>query len=355
MCRLRRTGFTLVELLVVIAIIGVLVALLLPAVQAAREAARRRTCANQMTQLAMGMLAQEAGKGHLPGLYEMVGSHKATWIVAILPELEQQQVYDRWLTETNPNQLPTPYLSILVCASKRIPDKDAPTNSYVGNGGFCPRMTGVNARVDDPSSPPPNFPDGAAFDPATAAPPAYHYWKAGRKANGVLLDLAVPKTPVWQRLVPKHARYMSSSDIRDGTSNTMLVSENLQAGNWNEVPGLVNGQVPRLPSVAMVWLYASEPDAPPLDAGKAAPQVPVPEHAKINGMKKNPPAGVGAELFRPSSNHPGGVNTTFADKSTRFLNEQIDYWVYASLMASDDRHSDLPHGKSYLLKANDTD
>jgi prepilin-type N-terminal cleavage/methylation domain-containing protein len=64
---LKRVGFTLVELLVVIAIIGVLVALLLPAIQAARESARRATCINQMKQLGLALLNYESARKHLPG------------------------------------------------------------------------------------------------------------------------------------------------------------------------------------------------------------------------------------------------------------------------------------------------
>src|SRR5262245_3988843 len=82
-----RRGFTLVELLVVIAIIGILVALLLPAVQAAREAARRSQCINNQKQEALAILNFESAKGGLPvGMYECCWG---TWQIGILPYLEE--------------------------------------------------------------------------------------------------------------------------------------------------------------------------------------------------------------------------------------------------------------------------
>ena len=100
----RRPGFTLVELLVVIAIIGVLVALLLPAVQAARESARRSQCTNNIRQMSIATLNHEDAKKKLPPLYEMVqvapapaakteshGTH-----IYILPYMEQQAIYDQY-------------------------------------------------------------------------------------------------------------------------------------------------------------------------------------------------------------------------------------------------------------------
>src|SRR5262245_10197885 len=91
----KRAGFTLVELLVVIAIIGVLVALLLPAVQAARESARRAQCSNNLKQLGLAVTQYgDTYKGAFP-----VGSYACcygTWLVALLPYIEQKSLFDNY-------------------------------------------------------------------------------------------------------------------------------------------------------------------------------------------------------------------------------------------------------------------
>src|SRR5690606_770433 len=101
--RSQHVGFTLVELLVVIAIIGVLVALLLPAVQAAREAARRSACTNNLKQLALATLNFEAAKGALPaGAEILVPEHCASdcrgnaMYVAVMPYFEQGVIEQRY-------------------------------------------------------------------------------------------------------------------------------------------------------------------------------------------------------------------------------------------------------------------
>ena len=113
--RFEPLGFTLVELLVVIAIIGVLVALLLPAIQAAREAARRSQCANNMRQLSLAVLNYESSRKELPpagiaqvlkdpkfgvDIFNPLGGMRFSWIVEILPFMEEQSL----LRQIRPHQ-----------------------------------------------------------------------------------------------------------------------------------------------------------------------------------------------------------------------------------------------------------
>src|SRR5688572_8007436 len=96
--RRNRRAFTLVELLVVIAIIGILVALLLPAIQAAREAARRAQCQNNLRQVAVGVLNYENSYKELPwgSSYARTAAseRKGNWVIVILPFLEEGAVAD---------------------------------------------------------------------------------------------------------------------------------------------------------------------------------------------------------------------------------------------------------------------
>ncbi len=163
-----RSAFTLVELLVVIAIIGILVALLLPAVQAAREAARRSQCTNNLKQQMLGCLNYESAHGTLPAgvnVYQAPDGTPvrvpidndytavwSTWCIEILPYMEQQALQGlidetRRLDEEPNRQVILTDLPVFVCPTDDLPQGYDPTrfsrSSYRGNSGVADVFDGV--------------------------------------------------------------------------------------------------------------------------------------------------------------------------------------------------------------------
>src|SRR5262249_33470304 len=130
----RRRGFTLIELLVVIAIISMLIGLLLPAVQKAREAANRISCANNLHQLGLAMHNYEGVYGMLPP--DRLPNARATWAVLILPFVEEDNIYRQWsLPWTYYQQTDLARLSavkIYFCPSRRTAST-SPTASISGD------------------------------------------------------------------------------------------------------------------------------------------------------------------------------------------------------------------------------
>lgn len=322
MCQRRNAAFTLVELLVVIAIIGTLVGLLLPAVQAARESARRAECTNNLKQLALASLRYEEAQTKFPGSKQTLAHslRLGSWIVALLPNLEEQEVFDRW-ADPSITAPPTPFISSLYCPSQKSPSQTLPSNSYIANGGFLTR----------PNVDPPPF-DGIHCDRVMIY---NHYPVAQRAANGVFVD----------KIVAPRAK-VGMQDFRDGTSSTLLLSENLQAGDWTQAS----------PETLFVWLFARDSasvPAPDLPCAKSFPESPVPAEAQFNSkvsVSNAPPA----HFSRPSSRHPGGVVVAFADGHTRFLNESLSYVIYQHLMTPDGSTSDH-FQKRYMLVDSDYD
>ncbi|MBN1588733.1 MAG: DUF1559 domain-containing protein [Pirellulales bacterium] len=232
--RQRPTGFTLVELLVVIAIIGILIAMLLPAVQAAREAARRVQCSNNLKQIAIGCLNHEQAHGFLPSggwgwawMGDPDGGFGSTqpgsWAFSILPYAEQTALFNRGKWETDAQKLVTfaqkaeIAVTFLNCPSRR-PAEATPKRDYslADYGlGSSSRMC-YNANIRSPL---------ARSDYAGNVGDVYYQWGSGptptQAAAGTGFSSRVDSiTGLFFQQKP-----MKISDIEDGTSSTCLVAE----------------------------------------------------------------------------------------------------------------------------------
>ncbi|MBP86527.1 MAG: hypothetical protein CMJ64_07420 [Planctomycetaceae bacterium] len=346
-------GFTLVELLVVIAIIGILVSLTLPAVMAAIEAARRRTCANRLKQLAVGTVSLAGGK-HFPGWQEVVARRSdqplefpstlpgasinkiAPWPVVLLPHIDQGPMADRWDDQSVPKYVPDPLtglpmlnadlvmsIELFECPSRPSKYRSGSSIAYVASRGYYPL-------AGDPA------PLNAAVSkgPATAG---YDCWDNQQGHNGVFVDrVPIPNTS--GMVNPDNSPKVT--EIKDGRTNTLLYTENLVAGDWWQ-PGLDN---------AFVWLYATEAACPP-EPGKPIPTISVSDEMRVNGLRKQVIA-LNPRTARPSSQHPGGVNAVFAGGNVSFIRDGIDYHVYQQLMTPNGKKSEMPCS-SYLLREGD--
>jgi prepilin-type N-terminal cleavage/methylation domain-containing protein/prepilin-type processing-associated H-X9-DG protein len=218
--RLPPSAFTLVELLVVITIIGMLIALLLPAVQAAREAARRMQCSNNLKQIGLGLLNYESAVGSFPtggdvNVTKYAVGFGFSWSVRILPYVEQQNIYDQldkngtspgckygctgWLNANphNARLLGRVVFNFLKCPSTPLPDFSADAPPEAEAGGPCVAQSPCYVGIEGGGLPP-------AF-PTTTNGPGNGY----QSKRGVLIPL----------------RAIFASAISDGLSNTMIVAE----------------------------------------------------------------------------------------------------------------------------------
>ncbi|MCM2369547.1 DUF1559 domain-containing protein [Aporhodopirellula aestuarii] len=384
----NRSGFTLVELLVVITIIGILMGLLIPAVNAARETARRNQCSTQLKNLALAAIQHENAKGELPGYLQKYGYYSGTtdpsdptmttapaahvklgtWTVALLPWLDAQPTYEHWTEDRYPivdgaggeldatggeagdgfHQFAAPNLAIMQCPSNPNSNSENARNSYIANNGMVP--------LPPASSGPPTAQDRLA--------------QSMERPNGAFNNKYGDNTASYPA-GPK----VRLDDFKDGQGNTMLFSENVQAMPWNRA-GFINASdlypASGLTEVGyptssrytqgMVWHYA-DPDSASTAAGmtaawnKLGTGSPVPPSAVenkylINGGKQD---GVSDDIFvlqmtssnasslaRPSSAHTDGVNAGMADGGTRFIPSSIDYRVYQALLTLRGKASDVP-------------
>ena len=324
------SAFTLVELLVVIAIIGSLIAVLLPAVQGAREAGRRIQCANNIRQLGLAILGYESANRALPpsgltkvsskGIVDPRSGKMFSWIVLILPYIEEVPLYNRFNFSKSvfdqPDELLSTTLMPLLCASdtasgRVFTDPELTKGKHLAKGNY------------------------AAF----VSP--YHT-EFAVKYPGALI-------PSGQKLV----------SIEDGTSSTLMLGEvrtrsqpQDQRGAWavawtgatllafdmhadDEVPGGIY-------SVNYASVGQTQPpnsDGPNADilyncADEAGAQF---QHMPCATFA---PSGDWDYLSAaPRSRHPGGVNTAFVDGHVIFLRNEIDEVTMAYLISINDCHT----------------
>jgi len=286
----QKSGFTLVELLVVIAIIGVLIALLLPAVQQAREAARRMQCINQMKQLTLATHNYHDTMGTLPSGWvapdDLTNFSKGNywgWGALILPFIEQGALYDQidftWQWDgssapTNPNNgiAKTFPCEAFLCPSDPLGPFNPnifsnATSNYIGSFGNKQTTTSAHSYTDDNRG---------------------VFWENSK---------------------------MRFRDITDGTTNTIMFGERHgQPGKLIQMPaGLWMG-----PSGTRFYAVIARGPTPGANQALFA----------INAGRSNFALG--------ESLHPGGSNFAFCDGSARFIGESLNLDVYSYLIQKDD-------------------
>ncbi len=328
----RRThvcaAFTLVELLVVIAIIGVLVALLLPAVQAAREAARRTSCLNNLKQIALGTLNYEAANRGLPkGTNNAVGQSRNglvwyddyTWFTFILPYLEGDNAFNGFdMKQTylgnHHEQARAFYLPMFDCPS------DTQDHVYNQPGD------GNSANNNDPFN-------------------RYYYnyvANYGNTGTGQALNVTYPGPDriVFGGAPFTYGKPIALEEITDGTSNTLVYSELIKSKG--EIPGTGHDWLGSMGDISIgrgahafsgVW----PPNSPTPDViewrcsdapGIVCDDTLYPDAAAVNTQ-------IPTRINRSArSFHSGGVNAARVDGSTGFYSDDIDRFVWRALSTS---------------------
>jgi prepilin-type N-terminal cleavage/methylation domain-containing protein len=303
-----RPAFTLVELLVVIALIGVLIALLAPAIQSAREAARRTQCKNQLRQLGIACLnyhdsRREFPAGQRQNAYPTAPVYRGTPLfVSILPYIEETSLSKRW-NEQQPelnlvggsNSLTATVLPILVCPSDQLPEQPVQVNqewyaqtSYGGNGGTRSYVANL-AKLD-----------GMFYTTGQASEPQ------------------------------KNQRPVRMRQILDGTSKTILLGER-QHLDTNYELFVTNGWTQ---SSLSTWAYWA-----PIVGRRAIGHVTLSSSAPLNYQLPFTPDNASAaaqvtdgvsfsqysdmRLTAYGSLHAGLVNLVFVDSSVVSLNDDI--------------------------------
>jgi prepilin-type N-terminal cleavage/methylation domain-containing protein/prepilin-type processing-associated H-X9-DG protein len=326
-----REGFTLVELLVVIAIIGILIALLLPAVQAAREAARRSQCTNNLKQMGLALHTHHdvylrfppgAAADQMPfGKQASRSGYGSSWMVYMLPFIEQKVLYDKWLFTGNSGVfLKENMLAInnLVIPGFACPSSPLTTqwsgSTYINGTDTSNRMAvhylGISGAID-------------GLIPGYTESRTAQVTRSGRVGGGGIL---IPNGKI---------RF---ADVTDGSSNVMAISED---GDW--LVGTDGAKKDWRACQTWGWTIGTNSGAlvPAFDGDAVwnLDTIRYPINKKTGWSGDKAATGVGNDCPNNTplnSTHPGGVNVLLADGSVRFLGETITLDLLARLAIRDD-------------------
>lgn len=309
--KVRTSGFTLVELLVVIAIIGILVGLLLPAVQAAREAARRMQCQNNMKQLGLAVLNYESAYKRFPGGVGRYGCCWGTWQVSVLPFMEQTNLYNLYINHGGADWGPRYATDVnRPVVSTRIPTLTCPSdtpNAPIGSTSTLEPITSHNYVV--------NYGNTSFFQtdlngirfleaPFRAYTGSTSADGPGGGAAGAMAFTAY------------YGKHMPMGSITDGTSNTLMASEVLQGRNrdlrgftwWGGASGFVTYLAPNSTS-------------PDVITGGICESLTQPLMPCVTATTATRPRMMGARSLHAGN----GVNVVYCDGHVSMVTNNIDY------------------------------
>jgi prepilin-type N-terminal cleavage/methylation domain-containing protein/prepilin-type processing-associated H-X9-DG protein len=329
-----KRGFTLVELLVVIAIIGILVALLMPAIQAAREASRRSQCQNNMKQLGIAIHNFHDVKKHLPSSIRPpeAPTVRTGSLVFLLPFIERQDLWDlydltkQWSEDHNVKNVTGNRVAVYDCPSspKTVKDRDPSLGTSGWTGIVAVGDYGSSLGID------PRFPAAAA-----QAYPNYYGNGIPLKTQGSLAVVSTPDKPT-NGFLPKNAT-ITFADVTDGLSNTVAVFESAGRPLVYHRGTLVGGDASQHSVQGGGWCRAATDI---LFAGSNSTGTVIPG-AFFNRTNGDDMAGksypdtsfYGTEgTSQPFAFHKGGGNVLLGDGAVKFIDEGVDIGILAALV-----------------------
>jgi len=294
----KRYGFTLVELLVVITIIGILIGILLPAVQNARESGRNATCQNNLRQLGIAINNYAESNGERFPATSGGGPKGHTWIVRLLPFIEQQNVYNKYSTshnwDSNHNQEAiNAHIPILHCASTQ------------GDPNRLDVIPGTSKTA-------------SCSDYAPVCSVADRLVKNGYAPN------ITKKSGIMDG-----NRETFLARVRDGLSETLIITEDV----GRPVHWAANDIGP--PNTSNNCQYEVE-NGRVRGAGWADTGLGIPVHGFTpDGLLCGPCVVNCTNNNEAYSHHPAGINSIFADGSVHYISELVTASIYAAMITRD--------------------